>query len=189
MDAFDETIDPPYLVPTHLQHAQSIGPIPVRTFFVLLATGLLLAAPAATLGRRELGDVGLWLGLLPLLLVVPFALPWLEPPAEHGAQRLLAFLAQKFKRNVTLVRLPPWRELVEADGLCAFAGVVNGYRRRETLGIAEQPELAGLRITPGVAYVPIKRRLEQGPSTACRRRTLTRRALPRGAWLARNGAR
>jgi hypothetical protein len=63
---------------------QSIGPIPVRTFYVVLATALLIGAPVATLGRRELGEAGLWLGLLPIILAVPLALPWLDPPAEHG---------------------------------------------------------------------------------------------------------
>ena len=126
----DETADPPYLVPTHLREPQSIGPIPVRTFYVVLASMLLLGAPAATLGRRELGDAGLWLGLLPPLLMLPFALPWLDPPAEHGAVRLLAFLARKVARNVSWVRLPPRRELLEADGLRAFLQVVNAYRQR-----------------------------------------------------------
>jgi hypothetical protein len=65
VDALDDTVDPPYLAPTHLQQPQSVGPIPVRTFFVVLGVGLLVGAPLATLGRRELGDVGLcsWLYL------------------------------------------------------------------------------------------------------------------------------
>ena len=90
MDGLDETVDPPYLVPTHLGEGQSIGPIPVRTFYVVLAVGLLIGAPLATLGRREFGDVGLWLGLVPVLLATPFALPWLDPPAEHGALLILS---------------------------------------------------------------------------------------------------
>jgi hypothetical protein len=105
-DGLDETVDPPYLVPTHLGEGQSIGPIPVRTFYVVLASALLLGAPVATLARRELGDVGLWFGLLPVVLATPFALPWLDPPAEHGALRLLAFLAHKVLRSVTWLRLP-----------------------------------------------------------------------------------
>src|SRR5919205_3216188 len=103
MDPSDESADPPYLVPTHLREHQAIGPIPVRTFYVLLGAGLLLGAPVATMGRRELGDSGLWLGLLPLVLAAPFALPWLDPPAEHGTLRLLAFLARRVSRNVTWV--------------------------------------------------------------------------------------
>ena len=47
----DETVDPPYLVPTHLGEGQSIGPIPVRTFYVVLATALLIGAPPS-------GDAG-----------------------------------------------------------------------------------------------------------------------------------
>ena len=120
MDGLDDQVDPPYLVPTHLREPQSIGPIPVRAFFVVLGVGLLLGAPAATLGRRELGDVGVWLVLVPLLLAIPFALSWLDPPAEHGALCLARFLANKVWRNVTWTRLPPLRELLEADGLLAF---------------------------------------------------------------------
>ncbi len=82
--------------------------------------GLLLGAPVATLGRRELGDVGLWRGLLPIVLATPFALPWLDPPAEHGALRLLAFITQKAARSVLWLRFPPRLELAEADGLRAL---------------------------------------------------------------------
>ncbi len=46
-------------------------------------------ALVATLGRRELGDVGLWLELLPIVPAALFALPCLHPRAEHGALRLL----------------------------------------------------------------------------------------------------
>src|SRR5690242_9237375 len=99
MDGLDETVDPPYLVPTHLREPQSIGPIPVRTFYVLLGSALVLGAPTATVGRELIGDVGLWCGLLPIVLATPFALPWLDPPAEHGAARLLAYLARKVWRN------------------------------------------------------------------------------------------
>jgi hypothetical protein len=158
-DSLDE-VDPPYLVPTHLRQQQSVGPVPVRTFYVALAVGLLVGAPVATIGRRELGDVGLWLGLVPLVLATPFALPWLDPPAEHGALRLLAYLFRKVVRNATWARLPPWHELAEADGLRAFIGVLNHYRRRETLGVSEQPELATLRIADGAVHVPIGRRTE-----------------------------
>src|SRR5438445_10127238 len=107
MDGLDESADAPYLVPTHLREPQSIGPIPVRTFYVLLVSGLLLGAPVATMARRELGDAGLWLALLPIVLAAPFALPWLDPPAEHGAARLLVFAANKVARSVTWLRLPP----------------------------------------------------------------------------------
>lgn len=160
MDGLDETVDPPYLVPTHLREPQSIGPIPVRTFYVVLASGLLLGAPVATLGRRELGDGGLWLGLLPIVLATPFALPWLDPPAEHGFLQLAKFLARKVSQNATWTRLPPRRELAEAEGLLAFLRVINAYRRRETLSLAEQQDLAGLDVAEGVVYVPIGRRLE-----------------------------
>src|SRR5712692_2669052 len=160
MDGLDETVDQPYLVPTHLREPQSIGPIPVRTFYVVLTTGLLVGAPIAMLARREFGDVGLWLALVPIALATPFALPWLDPPAEHGALRLLAFFGQKIGRNMTWLRLPPRAELAEADGLRAFLRVVNDYRRTAALGLEEQPDLAGLHVADGAVYVPIGRRLE-----------------------------
>lgn len=153
MHQVDETVDPPYLVPTHLREPQSIGPVPVRTFYVLLGAAMLLGAPAATFGRRELGDSGLWLGLLPIALMVPFALPWLDPPAEHGAMLLLAFLARKIVRNCTWRRFPPRNELAEADGLLAFLRVVNAYRRRETLGLEEQHDLARIEVADGCVWL------------------------------------
>src|SRR5438876_11340181 len=113
MDGLDETVDPPYLVPSHLRQAQSIGPIPVRTSYVVLAVGLLIGAPMATVARRELGDAGLWLALVPVLLATPFALPWLDPPAEHGALKFLVFAGQTMAHSVMWVRLPPRSELAE----------------------------------------------------------------------------
>ena len=85
----------------------------------------LMGLGVATFGRNELGDGGLWLGLLPIVLAAPFALPWLDPPAEHGTLQLLAFLVQKIACNVTWLRLPPRHELAEADGLRAFLRVLN----------------------------------------------------------------
>ena len=159
MDSLDETVDAPYLVPTHLGEGQSIGPIPVRTFYVVLASGLLLGAPLATIGRRELGDIGLWLGLLPIVLATPFALPWLDPPAEHGALLLLRHIGRNLSR-MSLRRLPPRLEMLEADGLRAFLRVWAQYRRGSPLGLAEQPDLANLQVGEGVVHVPIGQRLE-----------------------------
>jgi len=85
---------------------------------------------------------------------------WLDPPAEHGVLKLLAFLAQKVARNITWRRLPPRHELAEADGLGVFFRVVDAYRSRKTLGLAEQPELAGLQVVEGVVHVPIGHRPE-----------------------------
>jgi biotin carboxyl carrier protein len=127
---------------------------------VVLGDRVRAGAPLAVVARRHLGDGGFWLGLLPLLLVVPFALPFLDPPAEHGALQLLTFLGRKVVRNLTSTRLPPWQELREADGLLPFLRVLNAYRRRETLGLDEQPELARLQVADGVVYVPVGRRLQ-----------------------------
>jgi hypothetical protein len=160
LEQVDEAVDPPYLVPTHLREPQSIGPIPVRTFYVLLGAAMLLGAPVATLARKELGDGGLWFGLLPVVLVAPFALPWLDPPAEHGLAKMCAHFARVVSRNVMWTGIPPRRELLEADGLRAFLGVVNAYRRRATLGLDEQPDLARIDVGDGVVYVAVGARLE-----------------------------
>jgi hypothetical protein len=98
--------------------------------------------------------------LVPILLATPFALPWLDPPAEYGALKLLAFIAQKLARSVLWLRLPPCHELAEADRLLAFLRVVWQYRRTAALGLVEQHEVAGLRLVDGAVYVPIGRRLE-----------------------------
>lgn len=155
----DETVDPPYLVPGHLREGQSIGPIPVRSFFVLLVTGLLLGLPLAMTAADAFGDIGYLALLAPLVLAAPFALPWLDPPAEHGLKTAIAWLATVVWRNVTWVRLPPWAELREADGLLAFLGVLNHYRRRPALGPNEQPELA-VEVAGGVVWVPLGNRRE-----------------------------
>src|SRR5919202_2869595 len=102
IDPADQSADAPSLVPIHLREPQSIGPIPVRTFYVLLGRGLLVGAPLATAGRNALGDVGLWLGLVPLLLGIPFALRWLAPPAEHGALQLGEHLVRLLCRRSVL---------------------------------------------------------------------------------------
>jgi hypothetical protein len=110
--------DLPYLVPTHLREPQSIGPLPVRSFYVVLVAGLLFGAPVATVGRNELGDVGLWLGLVPIALATPFALTWLDPPAEHGFVKCLAHLARVLVRRTVLgvPQQPDLPRLKVADG-------------------------------------------------------------------------
>lgn len=105
--------DAPYLVPTHLGEGQSIGPIPVRTFFVVLLAGFLLGAPAVVVGLSVWG--GWWLGLLAMLPAVPFALPWLRPPAEHGVQTCVAWLAENIIRR-SRIDLQPIDATV-ADGI------------------------------------------------------------------------
>jgi hypothetical protein len=154
----DESADAPYLVPTHLRESQSIGPIPVRTFYVVLAVGLFVAAPLLAATRSQFGDGGVWWALLPFLLATPFALPWLDPPAEHGSIKLLSFALHKAIRNLTLVRIPPWTDLAEADGLCAFIRVLAEYTRGDARGISQQPDLAELLVESGVLRVPIGRR-------------------------------
>lgn len=101
-DTGDETADAPYLVPEHVAEAQSIGPIPVRTFFVVLGVGLVVGVPLATLARLHLGDVGLWFALVPIVLSLPYALPFFRPPPEYGTLRLLAHLAARLFRRTTL---------------------------------------------------------------------------------------
>ena len=118
----------------------------------------LLGAPAATIGRGVLGDRGLWLGLLPVVLATPFALPWLDPPAEHGLLKLAVFLGRKVAGTSPGTACRRGRTAVEANGLRAFLRVVNAYRRRETLGCAEQPDLAGLTVADGVVAPGRRRR-------------------------------
>src|SRR5215470_948404 len=128
MDQVDENADAPYLVPTHLREPQSIGPIPVRAFFVVLVAGLLLGVPTATFAADAIGEGGYWFVLVPIALAIPFALPWLDPPAEHGYAKCLSHWVRVVLRNVSWTRLPPRRELLEADGLRALLGVLNAYR-------------------------------------------------------------
>src|SRR5437879_8623350 len=129
MDALGESADPPYLVPSHLREPQSIGPIPVRMFFVLLGVELLLGVPLATVAHHALGESGWWFAALPALLAAPFALPWLDPPTEHGAVQVLAHLARL-------------------------------VARRTTLGVPQQPDLAGICLEHGAVWLPSGRRSE-----------------------------
>ena len=154
----EDRADALYLVPTHLGESQAVGPIPVRTFFVALAVGLFACVPIAALARHQLGDVGAWLAIVPLVLAMPFAMPWLNPPAEHGALKLLAFLLRNARRNLMWIRIPPRAELAEADGLHAFVRVLLAYRRGDVLVLSEQPDLVEIRVEPGVVYVPVGRR-------------------------------
>jgi hypothetical protein len=94
-----DNADSPSLVPTRLRQNQAMGRIPVRAFFIALGTGLLLTAPVATLGRREFGDAGPWFVMVPLVAAVPFALPWLEPSAEHGLLRAISHLGRRLCRR------------------------------------------------------------------------------------------
>jgi hypothetical protein len=80
-----------------------------------------------------------------------------------GGTRVLQLgkhVARKLARSVVWLRLPPRAELAEADGLRAFFHVLGQYRRTATLGLADQPDLAGLHVADGVVYVPIGRRIE-----------------------------
>lgn len=101
-----DAADAPYLVPSHITEGQSIGPIPVRTFFVLMATGLLIGAPAAVLGQSLFGSAGLWLGLIALPVGLPFAFPWLHPPAEHGVNACAAWLTENVARRWRVGLMP-----------------------------------------------------------------------------------
>jgi hypothetical protein len=140
MEPGDESIDPLYLVPTHLREPQSIGPIPVRTFYVVLAVGMLAGAPLAVVARNHLGDGGLWLELLPIALGTPFALPWLDPPAEHGLIQACGACTRLLCRRTTLgVRQQPDLALHGADrpalGLAAAVdGQLDGLSAAEDRG-------------------------------------------------------
>src|SRR2546422_1046970 len=76
----------------------------------------------------------------------PWALAWAGPPGQDGTCWVVSHGALALVRKASCLRLPPRHELAEADGLRAFLHVVNAYRRRATLGLSEQPELAGLHV-------------------------------------------
>jgi hypothetical protein len=94
----EDDVESQYAVPSHLKASGSIGWIPDRAFYVGLAA-LTLAALPAYLGYQRWGIAGVGLGLIPIMLTMPFGAWWLDPPAEHGLVHWLAF---RFARKVLL---------------------------------------------------------------------------------------
>src|SRR5438105_2110331 len=84
-----------YLVPEHLRTQQSIGPVPARLLLPLVYAGVYAGLPLAVsawLATNGLLPPAVGAGLLPPLLVSPFAAWWLDPPAEHGLLAAAAFV-------------------------------------------------------------------------------------------------
>lgn len=131
--------DAPYLVPTHLGEGQSIGPIPVRTFFVIMGGALLLGAPAAMIGWALYGSAGLWFGVPALLPALPFAMPWLHPSAEHGVQACIAWLTENVMRRW---RITPAPVDVTVDGDVIYVPVGNFLEPRAVYRVTHTVNLA-----------------------------------------------
>jgi len=96
MTATEEAeIETPYRVPEHLTVSESIGPIPMRVFWVGLVAGVLGIVPAALAAEQwdTPGAVGVY--LLCLLVAAPFGAWFLAPPAEHGLLCLLRHTARQ----------------------------------------------------------------------------------------------
>lgn len=100
--------EPLYQVPTHLKARASYGIIPERTFYIGLAAIVLALAPSYFTFRRmsdgfaapgdvlvSSGGVALLVGLIPILLLAPFAIALIDPPPEHGLMCLIMYLLRK----------------------------------------------------------------------------------------------
>ena len=110
-------------------------------------------APARALrggGSARPGALGAEVAQQPIFGLVAEP-PW-SRPGNHRGERL----------DQGRGALPPRQELAEADGLWAFVHVLNAYRRRETLALAEQQDLTRIQVVDGVVYVPIGRLSSRG---------------------------
>lgn len=99
MEEFDA--EPSYGVASHLHTSGSIGFIPERTFYVGVAAFVLGVLPGfimfAYLQAHQQNAVILHViiaflvGLIPAIILSPFAMWFLDPPVEHGMMRWLAY--------------------------------------------------------------------------------------------------
>jgi hypothetical protein len=121
-----------YAPPTHLTTSGSVGAIPERTFWVMFAAIVAGGIPA-TWGYQRFGKIGLLLWLIPVLLAIPFALPFLSPPFEHGLFRLPR---HRFSRKVKLHQHHPWlQELTIEDGVSHVGGEVRAVLSAATVNL------------------------------------------------------
>lgn len=86
-----DDVEANYVVPTHLGASDSVGPIPIRTFYVGLAALVVGGTLAYGMYMRTRSLWWLLIGLVPIIMAIPFALPWLSPGAEHGMMHWLDF--------------------------------------------------------------------------------------------------
>lgn len=88
--AESDDVEQIYSPPTHLKATGSIGWIPDRVFYVGLSLIMLGAAPAYY-GYQTYSIIGLTYGLIPVLIGLPFAFWWLDPPIEHGLIKWITY--------------------------------------------------------------------------------------------------
>ena len=100
-----------YVVPSHLDSGGSIGPVPERTFWVMLgatpfalliAMGMYVAfgaTPMQVQGARFWIPFISLVGLIAYLISLPFAIPWLTVPFEHGLLHSLSYKFRKLKQR------------------------------------------------------------------------------------------
>jgi hypothetical protein len=156
VDELDETVDPPYLVPTHLREAQSIGPIPVRTFYVVLASARRWPHWAGASSATSACGWGCCRSCWPRRSHCP---GWSRRRNTGCANWRNTWPKQSPEAccGYGCHHAPNWPTRTD---LLAFLRVWGQYRRTATLGLADQPDLAGLHVADGVVYVPIGRRAE-----------------------------
>jgi hypothetical protein len=94
----DEEFEAPYLPPDHLRTPQTIGIVPVRTFYTLLYPTVFISPILAYLTWQATGLVlpTIAVALLPALLVSPLAAWWLHPGAEHGLIQAVSFAKRTY---------------------------------------------------------------------------------------------
>ena len=89
MAAESDDLEKTYTVPGHLTTGETIGPIPGRLFYSCLIA-IVFAPLLGLAGYTTWGwPVAIGLGLIVVVVVLPFGMWWLKPPFEHG---LLAWL-------------------------------------------------------------------------------------------------
>lgn len=135
----DDDVEALYAVPTHLSTSGSIGPIPQRAFYVY-GMAIILGGLPALLGYKRWGWPGALLGLIPLILSIPWGLWFLEPPPEHGMGRWIAF---RFARKVLHPQHQTSTRALRIEGAVVYTG-----KGEECRGILAMPtinlELASL---------------------------------------------
>jgi hypothetical protein len=121
----DLEVEPAYGVASHLDQGGTIGFIPTRTFYLVLAGLVLGSLPAyITFSVFQVKDshqpilhvvLAAMVLLIPVLILSPFAMWWLDPPAEHGMMRMFHYrLHRKLLHSQDLASL---RDVTVQDGV------------------------------------------------------------------------
>lgn len=186
-----------YGVPSHLNTSGAIGWIPERTFYISVAAFVLGTLPAymtyhslqppvhAGL-QTTLTSLGaaLVVGLVPALLLSPFAVWFFDPPVEHGLMRWLAYrLGRKTYQTQhikTLAKVSIQQHVITtAHGMCAILALptvnldlssADGRRRHHSKfghfidGLSTHPFQFVIRTHMQSQYTAIERmRLHKNP--------------------------